>query len=468
MTKTSAIAIFDIGKTNKKLFLFDEQYNMLLEKSQQFDEVKDEDGDACENLDALTQWINDCLQEIFLDKKIRMRALNFSTYGASFVHIDYEGKPAAPLYNYLKQYPAGLQEDFYNKYGGELAFSMHTASPVLGSLNSGLQLYRLKYEKPQLFDRIRYSLHLPQYMSFIVTGRAYSDITSIGCHTGMWNFPQNHYHEWLYREGINEKLAPIFPSDQLMFSQWQGHALLTGVGLHDSSAALIPYLFHFTEPFVLISTGTWCISLNPFNQSRLTFEELQQDCLSYMEYRGRPVKAARLFAGYEHEQQTKRLAAHFNVAIDYYKTVLYNPEINLLGDPSSISSKTGNTAMQQGSLFAARDLSAFVNYEAAYHQLMADIMKQQIDSLNLVLHNSPVKKLFVDGGFSRNPIYMQLLANAYPAHEVYAASMAQASALGAALAVHKHWNRQTPSAELIELKLYPAAVKDGTKHYLSH
>jgi L-fuculokinase len=458
MTKTSAIAIFDIGKTNKKLFLFDEQYNLLLEKNEQFTEATDEDGDACEDLTALTKWVHQCLKEVFLDKKVRIRALNFSTYGASFVHINAEGKPVAPLYNYLKQYPAHLQEAFYKKYGGELSFSMHTASPVLGSLNSGLQLYRLKYEKPALFEDIRYALHLPQYMSFLVTGRAYSDITSIGCHTALWNYPQNHYHEWLYREGINEKLAPIFPSDQLMFSQWQGHALLTGVGLHDSSAALIPYLFHFTEPFVLISTGTWCISLNPFNQTRLTFEELQQDCLCYMEYRGRPVKAARLFAGYEHEQQVKRIAAHFNTASDYYKTVAFDADVAATATTTATSTQTksANNAMVQGSLFGQRELSAFTSYEAAYHQLIADIMVQQITSLNLVLHNSPVKKIFVDGGFSRNPIYMQLLANAFPDNEVYAASMAQASALGAALAVHKHWNRNNPSAELIDLKYYKA------------
>ena len=57
-----------------------------------------------------------------------------------------------------------------------------------------------------------------------------------------------------------------------------------GIGLHDSSAALIPYLMNFKEPFVLISTGTWCISLNPFNEAPLTKEELKSDCLSYMSY----------------------------------------------------------------------------------------------------------------------------------------------------------------------------------------
>jgi sugar (pentulose or hexulose) kinase len=90
---------------------------------------------------------------------------------------------------------------------------------------------------------------------------------------------------------------------------------------------------------------------------------------------------------------------------------------------------------------------------------MADLMTQQVASLNLVLHNSPVKKIFVDGGFSKNPLYMNLLANAFPQNEVYAASMAQASAMGAALAVHSSWNKTNPSSDLIELKAYTLVDK---------
>src|SRR5262245_46907266 len=181
MKKTPVIAIFDIGKTNKKLFLFDEQYQILLEKTVQLAETADEDGDACEDLAALTNWVRQSIQEIMERKDIVLKALNFSTYGASFIHIDKEGRPVAPLYNYLKPLPENLQSEFYKKYGGEITFSMHTASPVLGNLNSGMQLYYLKHAKPAIFNKIHYSLHLPQYMSYLVTGRMYSDITSIGC-----------------------------------------------------------------------------------------------------------------------------------------------------------------------------------------------------------------------------------------------------------------------------------------------
>ena len=49
---------------------------------------------------------------------------------------------------------------------------------------------------------------------------------------------------------------------------------------------------------------------------------------------------------------------------------------------------------------------------------------------------------------------MYLLAEAFPSIEVYAASVAQASALGAALAIHPHWNKKPLPADIINLKLF--------------
>ena len=159
---TPVIAIFDIGKTNKKLLLFDERYNIVLEKSTQLHEILDDDGDVCEDLEALTTWILNTFAAIKSDKTFEIAAINFSTYGASFVHIGYDEKPACYLYNYLKSYPAELKKQFYNTYGGESVFSMFTASPVLGHLNSGMQLYWLKHARPEVFKKIKFSL--PRYL----------------------------------------------------------------------------------------------------------------------------------------------------------------------------------------------------------------------------------------------------------------------------------------------------------------
>ena len=323
----NVIAIFDIGKTNKKLFLFDEHYKIVWEQSSSFDATFDEDGESCENLSQLTEWVFRSLAGLSALPEYTIRAINFSAYGASFVNIGEDGKPVTPLYNYLKPFPEELRKKFYDTYGGEVTLSMLTASPVLGSLNSGMQLYRLKEQQPELFSRIKYSLHLPQYLSFLLTGQACSEITSIGCHTNLWNFSQSHYHEWVYREGIIDKLAPILPSTSVLPLNPVFGEGIAGIGLHDSSAAIIPYLESFREPFVLISTGTWCISMNPFNDSPLTVAELQKDCLCYMSYQGSPVKASRLFAGYEHEQQVRRLADHFHKSAAYAAGVEFDADM---------------------------------------------------------------------------------------------------------------------------------------------
>ncbi|HVG12407.1 MAG TPA: FGGY family carbohydrate kinase, partial [Flavisolibacter sp.] len=245
----AVIAIFDVGKTNKKLFLFNENYQIVFERSARFIETTDEDGFPCENLESLRLSVFDSLHEVFRRREFQIKAINFSTYGASFVYINDDGRPVAPLYNYLKPYSEILQKKFYDTYGGEEAFSQRTASPVLGSLNSGMQLYRLKYEKPELFKQIRYALHLPQYMSFLLTGNVCADITSIGCHTNLWDFTKNDYHEWVYKEEIADKLPPIEPCETVSCSAF-GNNYGVGIGLHDSSAALIPYLVNLTQSFI--------------------------------------------------------------------------------------------------------------------------------------------------------------------------------------------------------------------------
>jgi len=449
------IAIFDIGKTNKKLFLFDELYNIVYEKSIQFAEIVDEDGEACEDLQVLTTWILDTFNEVALLKNFAIKALNFSTYGASFVHLDLAGKPVAPLYNYLKAFPNSLHQQFYENYGTETSFSLETASPVLGNLNSGLQLYFIKYAKPALFKKIHSSLHLPQFISYLFTAKTYSELTSIGCHTALWNFTTHAYHGWVLKEEMNKQLPQIIDSDSTLLVANEHLSYYCGVGLHDSSAALIPYLATFSEPFILISTGTWCITLNPFNDSPLTATELAQDCLCYFSYKGKSVKASRLFAGYEHEEQTKRLAAHFNVAEDYFKTVNYDNDLyQLILSNKKTTLEASDHLLMSKSVFGKRALDLFTTYEEAYHQLIYDLVVQQIASTRLVFNQDKVNNIYVDGGFSNNVVYMKMLALAFPTVKVYAATIAQASSIGAALAIHNSWNHTSLNQRMVELKLF--------------
>lgn len=424
--KTPVTAIFDIGKTNKKLFLFDADYRIVFEQSENFDEVLDQDGDPCEDLLQLSVWVKNSFELVCQLPDFEVTAVNFSAYGASFVHLDRFGKPLTPLYNYLKSYPEPLLDKFYGQYGGQEAFALKTASPVLGSLNSGMQLYRLKEQQPLVFHQIHHSLHLPQYLSFLIGGQYFSDISSVGCHTNLWDFGANTYHHWVENEGISPKLSPIPDAEQPLFYEFEG--IKVGIGLHDSSSALIPYLDSFDEPFVLVSTGTWNITLNPFNESPLTFDELSKDCLCYLTYRGNPVKASRLFAGHQHEQACQEISKEFGAGVDFYKNIAYNAAFAYYG--------RGYNALMY-------------SLSAKYHSFMLSLVEKQVAAINLVLDKN-TRKIFVDGGFSKNEIFMNLLVQAYPHIEVYAASVAQASALGAALALNEGDNRK----DLVTLRRY--------------
>ncbi len=433
------VLIFDIGKTNKKAFIFDENYQIVWEKSVNLPETTDEDGEVCEDIALLSAWITATWEAIQAEYPIK--AINFSTYGASLVYLDAHGKPLTPIYNYLKRYPPSLKTQFYKKYGGEENFAVTTASPVLLSLNSGMQLYRFKMEQPTLFKKVQYCLHLPQYVSFLLTQKCFTDITSIGCHTNFWDFHQKAYHYWVSGEHLTHLLPTIHPPQDAISTRLKSKKVAIGIGLHDSSAALIPYLLQFTEPFLLLSTGTWNIALNPFNDKPLTYKELEQDCLCYLSYNGRPVKASRLFAGHKHELSTKRLATRFKVPLDSYKKLGYNPEA---------------IAQLRLKLLETNDLEVYAeDYETAYYQLMLEIMYQQISALHLVLDSkSKIQRIFVDGGFAKNEIFMFLLAEAFPKLEIFAAEIAQASALGAASVIHDAWNSKTNVYPQIHLKKY--------------
>ena len=450
MPRTPAIAIFDIGKTNKKIFLFDKSYNIIHEDSFRLPETKDEDGFPCEDLRALETWIRKSFEQVSSLDEIEIEAVNFSGYGASFVHLDWDNNPVTPLYNYLKPFPESIQQDFYKKYRGAKIFAQKTASPILGSLNSGLQLLRLRMEKPEQFNRIRHSLHLPQWLSYLFTGQFVSDITSIGCHTAMWNFSENRYHEWLEDEGIFRVLAPINHAEKTFIADINQKKIIAGIGLHDSSAALIPYLMQFREPFVLISTGTWNISLNPFNQTELTQEELSNDCLCYLDFKGKQVKASRLFAGQYHDQELNKLSEHFQQSRIFFQRMEYDPDLAKEMDLISLSQSTDMAADS----IQAFDPAAYRSPEEGYYHLMAKLVLLQKKSTGYVLGNSDKKTIFVDGGFSRNSIYMNLIALVFNGFKVYAATVAQASAIGAAMAIHRSWNDTNFDENLIRLKYY--------------
>lgn len=428
-------AIFDIGKTNKKFFLFDENFKEVHKEYRQFEEIRDEDGHPTENLEAVQTWIKSIFGEILKEEQFDVRTINFSTYGASFVHIDDRGQVVAPLYNYTKDYPREILDEFHRKYGSPELIARQTASPPSGMLNSGMQLYWLKYARPELFERIRWSLHFPQYLSYLFTGIALSDFTSIGCHTSLWDYEKEDYHDWVYAENIHQKLPPIVPTDTSINMDYFGRRLKIGVGIHDSSAALFPYMKADETPFLLLSTGTWSVALNPFSEQALAEEDLQNDSLHYMRIDGKAVRAARLFLGNEYNMQVERLRSYFGKDNTYHKTIAFDPLTlkKILADQKNLfhfESIQGERE-QPGST----DLSMFPDFEYAFHQLMVELMELQKASAQRAIGQSGITRIYIDGGFADNELFIKLLSHHFPGFELRSTRTPLGSALGAALLV---------------------------------
>jgi sugar (pentulose or hexulose) kinase len=433
--KETVIAIYDIGKTNKKIILFNEEFKIISEIEERFAEILDDDGFECDDIDHIESWIKESLVSLVHSDQYDLKAVNFSTYGATVVYLDENGKRLTPVYNYLKPFDEKIAESLYKRHGGRDEFCRRTASPALGMLNSGLQPLWLKSTKPDIFAKIKYILHLPQYLSYIITGRVYSEHTSIGCHTALWDFDNMSYHPWTKIYGLN--LPEPVPVETMTEITIDRKKILVGIGIHDSSASLAPYFSSGEGKFLLLSTGTWCINMNPFNTELLTADQLDKDCLCYMSIARQPVKSSRLFLGYYHETALKQVCDHFKKPEDYYKKIKADEQLaRLLKEKFGTKKVFFKTSPFSHDLKEYIDMYAFSTFEEAYHQLINELGDLVIEAINLVItSNDETENIFITGGFSKNELFQNLIIKAYPSKSVFTSEIANGSALGAAMVV---------------------------------
>ncbi len=442
INKEKIIAIFDIGKSNKKVLLFDYNLKIVSETEKAFPEIKDEDGFECDDIELIENWFLNTIQKVAHSDQYELTAVNFTTYGASLVYLDKDGKRLTPLYNYLKPISKEIPEQIYRKYGGRDEFCRATSSPYMGMLNSGFQILWLKTVKPEVFSKVKYILHFPQYLSFLLTGKIHSEHTSIGCHTALWDFDKMCYHRWVKDEGLN--LTEPEDLGTLHEIEIYGKKIKVGIGIHDSSASLVPYFSDSLGNFILVSTGTWCILMNPFNGEPLTTEQLSKGCHCYMSINRQPVKSSQLLLGPIHEAGIDRLIKHFIVPRDSYKYVttdtktLYALKKKLMGRRVFLKSEAGINELQE-----EIDFSIFKSFSHGYHQLMTELCDLTKEAIDLVIPSKDESEnIYIIGGFAKNVLFLNILASAFPEKRILSAEIDNASALGAALVIRNSLNME--------------------------
>lgn len=427
------IAVFDIGKTNKKIFLFNEDFEVVYNNSIRFEEVVDDDNYPCDDIESIEVWIQDEIRAIQENNEFLMKAINFSTHGATLVYLDKEGNRITPLYNYLKP----LDFDFtplYKAHGGVEEFSRQTASPSYGMLNAGLQMYWLKNTKPHYWSKVDSILHYPQYLSYLFSNKITADFTSIGAHTAIWNFDNMQYNNWLEAEGIT--LPEPKSGKNAALSLINGQEIAVGKGLHDSSSSIIPLLESQQDSeneFVLLSTGTWIICMNPFSKETLTTNQLKNDCLCFMTPNKKQIKSSMQFLGRVHEANAFELSYHFGVNKSHFLELTLNKELcsDVLSKSKSIFFPNKIADDFKGDM---QQLENFPDYESAYYQLVYEITQRVYEGINRILDaNNKLKDVYISGGFNKNDIFVEYLCQMMPEQNIKFPIGKNASALGAAM-----------------------------------
>ena len=78
---------------------------------------------------------------------------------------------------------------------------------------------------------------------------------------------------------------------------------------------------------------------------------------------------------------------------------------------------------------------AFDSYEEGYHQLMYELVQLQILNIRRAMGNQKIKRLFIDGGFANNTIFIELLSLGMENIKIKTTNASLGSALGSAIVI---------------------------------
>ena len=302
MATIRTVAVIDIGKTNAKVALVDLAALAEIDVLRTANRVMPGPIYPHYDVDRLWRFILASLGELGAAQPID--AITVTTHGAGAALIDAAGQLALPVLDYEHDGPDRLRAD-YDAVRPDFA---ETGSPRLpGGLNLGAQLFWQEQTFPNAFATAAVLLPYPQFWGFRLTGKPACEVTSLGCHTDLWNptaaMPSSLVERMGWRRLLpplaraGDRLGPLLPALADETGLDPGTPVL--VGLHDSNASLVPHLLVRRPPFAVVSTGTWVVAM-AIGATRPQLDP-DRDTLINVDAESRPVPSARFMGGREHE-----------------------------------------------------------------------------------------------------------------------------------------------------------------------
>ncbi|GHV79604.1 carbohydrate kinase [Spirochaetia bacterium] len=450
------IAVIDIGMTNKKVAVYDGNLVQLDARYRNFP-PKMVDGIETHDLQAMEDWFVE--QLAYFAKKYPIKAIAVSTHGATFVCVGAGGIPSVPCIYYTYEPGDDFHRQFYERLGSPAALQARTGTPYLKSMiNTAKGIFFAQQKYPEEFKNTVHVLMYPQYWGYRFTGKTGAEGTYMGCHAYLWDQIDNRLSSVADELGVSPLMPPklncswdVLGTITEAFAEKTGLAedVIVTMGIHDSNSSLLPHFAKKGETgFLLNSTGTWCVSMNPVAQYGFAPDELGKVVFFNISAFGKPVKTGIFLGGQEFETWSKVLMdIHKRADLPGYDEELYRrvlrekqafltPELSAGSGQFPLSKPRvveDGRDYHYGLLSKGKEIPpCFKNYETGFALLRISLVMQSltaVERIGLV----PGEEVFTEGGFRKNKAYNVLLSSALKDNPTFLTDIAEASAFGAAM-----------------------------------
>lgn len=463
-TRNSCIVVFDVGKTNKKLLVFDHDLRQIHSVYQTFEE-KQQEGISSEMVEEASAWLMENLK--LIASRHDIGAVSIAAHGASFACLDGGGNLTMPVMAYTTDPGEAFHEEFYRLFGSADELHVSTATPNMPGLACMAKgIYYARKRFPAAFSATTAILNLPQYYGFLLTGRKGVENTYLGSHTYLWDFKNQQYGPLVDKMGIRgllpskvqrpwDVLGTISP--EISRKTGLPESTVVTLGIHDSNASLLPYLVKADKPFILNSTGTVCVAMRPGKSADISPTEMGKVVFYNQSAFSDPVRTTIFLGGLEFDVYTGQLLSRhgarpfpsFNAPL--CESILRDRHEFLLPSivPFGIFPGSRARVIEQGSTFAFGDImggktpALFDDFERSYAVINLSLAIQS----RVAMEKAGMQKgdlLYVEGGFHKNDVYTTLLASMFPESRVMLSGMEEATAFGAALLAKSALEEKNP------------------------
>ncbi|ODT81695.1 MAG: carbohydrate kinase [Pelagibacterium sp. SCN 64-44] len=418
-TRPRHIAVIDIGKTNAKVVLIDSADSRQIGVRGTPNVVRRDGPYPHMDIEMLWGFVLRSLGEFGAEHGID--GISITTHGACGALLAGD-ELALPILDYEFDGPDGMAAAYADM---RPAFS-ETLSPKLpAGLNLGAQFFWQARSFPAEFSRVTALLTYAQYWAWRLTGVLASEVTSLGCHTDLWNPVTGEFSSLVEKMGWRGLFPPIRPAVSILGNLRPDIAAETGLspdipvtcGIHDSNASLLPHLGRHAAPFTVLSTGTWSILMTVGgNTSRL---HPARDSLANVDAHGRAVPTARFMGGREFDLLVPEIAEPSEADIAYVLAHDVQALPSFVPGVGPFGAQTGRWTVDPAGLTPGQRNAA----ASLYLALMA---RSCLDLCGLGT------SIILEGPLARNRLFGQALA-ALSGVPVLASGDATGTSLGASL-----------------------------------